>query len=165
MNINIYHWKEFTGFLRFLPLKPSNTTPCFMHMQEKIRGQKRRGPADAIEPHPFSGAGRSRPAPGELCTTSRQAKLLLLHRLAGSIPAHPGRAPADISHPSEEQEGWSAGPSPSSAPCRSWLHAESHAKAKQHRPSAPHPEVGSSRMGETQMAMASAWRQPLSMWL
>lgn len=60
-----------------------------MHMQEKNWGQKHRGPADAIEPHPFSGAGRS---PGELCATSRWAQLLLLHRLVGGIPAHPGRA-------------------------------------------------------------------------
>jgi len=75
-----------------------------MHMQEKIQGQKQRSPADPIEPHPFSGAGRSSAAPGELYTTSQQAQLLL-HHLAGSIPAHPGRALAEIPHHSKEEEG------------------------------------------------------------
>lgn len=129
MNINIYHWKQFAGFLSSLPLKPSITTLCFMHMQEKNRRSEAQGPCWCYgaaslrrgreEPRCSRGALHNLPAsPAAATPLQRRASL---PTQGGPWQKYPP--------PTKEQEGWSS--DPPQAPCHDGCVSTQKATLKQ----------------------------------
>lgn len=103
-----------------------------------------RAPADAIEPHPFSGAGRSCAAPRESAQPARKPSCC---RTASQC-CPPRRGAARILPPQQGAEGPGDWLSLGITLCWLRLCAETQAAAKQHHPRHHTPQQGAAGWGK-----------------